>query len=212
MGPGTEIVKMQNVRAVLFDLDNTLIDRDGAVGDWLLRTIDAPAVPMALKLDDNGYGDRDVFFSYLASCTGGTSDRAKSRFYEEILPFQRLNRGTSHLLDRIHGRIIIGIGSNGRTSMQMKKIAVTGLGKWTPEIIISESVGFKKPDPAFFDAACRILGVAREFTLMVGDHPINDIQGGKRAGLLTCWLRTPHYVAAPEADFIIDSLSELDIP
>jgi putative hydrolase of the HAD superfamily len=165
IGPGIETVTVQDVCAVLFDLDNTLIDRDGAVGDWLLRTIGAPSVHKALKLDDNGYGDRDAFFSYVASCTGWTSEKAKASFYEGILPLQRLNRGASQLLDRIHGRIIIGIGSNGRTSMQMDKIAATGLGKWTPKIIISESVGCKKPDPAFFESACRSLGVASEFTL-----------------------------------------------
>ena len=43
----------------------------------------------------------------------------------------------------------------------------------------------KKPDPHILIKACRDLDVYPENTAMVGDRPLSDILGGKRAGMVT---------------------------
>lgn len=50
-------------------------------------------------------------------------------------------------------------------------------------LVISSRVGFRKPHPAFYSAACRSLGLAAGSVLCVGDDPENDVRGAERAGL-----------------------------
>jgi putative hydrolase of the HAD superfamily len=65
-----------------------------------------------------------------------------------------------------------------------------GVVKGLPELkdcldslVISSEVGFRKPHPSFFRAACAHLGLAPENVLCVGDDPENDVRGAIRAGL-----------------------------
>ena len=56
-------------------------------------------------------------------------------------------------------------------------------------ICISESVGAKKPDKAFFDKAQQLFDVKFDNqTLVVGDSLSSDIQGGINAGIDTCYV------------------------
>jgi putative hydrolase of the HAD superfamily len=65
-----------------------------------------------------------------------------------------------------------------------------GVVKGLPELkdrleslVISSEVGFRKPHPSFFRAACAQLGLAPENVLCVGDDAENDVRGAIRAGL-----------------------------
>jgi len=50
-------------------------------------------------------------------------------------------------------------------------------------LIISSEVGYRKPHPNFYKAACASLGLPPERVLCVGDDPENDVLGPERAGL-----------------------------
>ena len=50
-------------------------------------------------------------------------------------------------------------------------------------MVISSEVGYRKPHPAFYHAACRSLDLPAECVLSVGDDPENDVNGPVRAGL-----------------------------
>ena len=50
-------------------------------------------------------------------------------------------------------------------------------------LVISSEVGFRKPHPSFFQAACAQLGLPPDKVLCVGDDPENDVRGAIRAGL-----------------------------
>lgn len=49
--------------------------------------------------------------------------------------------------------------------------------------VISSEVGYRKPHPAFYQAACRSLGLPPNQVLCVGDDVENDVHGPRRAGL-----------------------------
>jgi putative hydrolase of the HAD superfamily len=57
---------------------------------------------------------------------------------------------------------------------------VSGLGG---ALVISSEVGYRKPHPAFYRAACESLGLPPERVLFVGDDLENDVLGPTRAGL-----------------------------
>ena len=50
-------------------------------------------------------------------------------------------------------------------------------------LIISSEVGYRKPHPNFYRAACASLGLPADRVLCVGDDPENDVLGPERAGL-----------------------------
>jgi putative hydrolase of the HAD superfamily len=73
--------------------------------------------------------------------------------------------------------------TNGFNDIQWVKIEGAGMRHFFQEIITSEVAGHKKPALGFFDYALKIAGVTPDEALMVGDHPIVDIQGAAEAGI-----------------------------
>jgi FMN hydrolase / 5-amino-6-(5-phospho-D-ribitylamino)uracil phosphatase len=84
------------------------------------------------------------------------------------------------------------------------------------EIATSGEWGIAKPDPRFFARVLELAGTAPSETVYVGDHPANDAQPAKAAGLRAAHLRRGPWghlwsgtVDAAAADWQIDSLHDL---
>jgi putative hydrolase of the HAD superfamily len=74
----------------------------------------------------------------------------------------------------------------------------------------SDELGIRKPDPRVFQTTLSALGVGAAEAVHVGDDPVADVAGAKRAGLRAVYVRRK--VGAPEvaaADATIGSLREL---
>jgi len=203
---------MDGIRAVIFDLDNTLIDRDLAMASWLAGVVPPGHLSRLLTLDASGYGDRDTFFATVALGSGLSEEQARTRFQKEFPLHMRLKDGAGPLLDRLAPRYDLALATNGRSAMQRAKIAAVHLADRFQVIAISQEVGSAKPEAAYFRSVVHHLGCEPAETLMVGDHPGNDIDGAAACGLRTCWLRTPGYPEPSHADLIIEHLSELPLP
>ena len=55
-------------------------------------------------------------------------------------------------------------------------------------MFLSEEVGYEKPDERFFQKVFETIGPEkRPRTLIIGDSLTSDIEGGRRAGIKTCW-------------------------
>lgn len=99
--------------------------------------------------------------------------------------------GARDLLDALHGRVKLGIITNGFTALQQIRLERTGFRDYFDLLIISEQFGVPKPDRKIFDHALAQMGQphpSRDRVLMVGDTLESDILGGINAGLPTCWL------------------------
>ena len=57
------------------------------------------------------------------------------------------------------------------------------LAAWADRLVLSTEVGYRKPHPAFYRAACVRLGLPPGRVLCVGDDPEHDVRGPERAGL-----------------------------
>ena len=101
--------------------------------------------------------------------------------------------GAVSLVNALHGKVKMGIITNGFTSLQQIRLERTGLRDRFDLLVISEEVGVAKPDPRIFDYALEQAGSPdRSRVLMVGDTAESDILGGINAGLSTCWLNAHH--------------------
>jgi len=76
-------------------------------------------------------------------------------------------------------------------------------------IISGEDTARTKPDPEPFLLAAERLGVRPEECVFVGDKPFTDIDGGRAAGMKTVLLKRRDWGVRERADYTIKSLAEL---
>lgn len=98
--------------------------------------------------------------------------------------------GAEQLLKALHADYRLFLVSNGTYSIQQPRIQSANIARFFEKIFISETVGFNKPDKAFFDAVfAEIPQFQKEKAVIIGDSLSSDIQGGKNAGITTVWLQ-----------------------
>lgn len=218
------------VAALLFDLDNTLFDRDRAVRRWAedfararLALADddeacAEAVAYALALDACGYGAKPPMFAALKArypALSASVEELVDAFYRQVPTYATLDVGAQRLLDALErARVPFGIVTNG-SRYQLHTIQALGLDARTRCILVSDLVGCRKPDAATFAAAAARLAVQPGAVLFVGDNPETDVWGAHRAGMRTAWLQRdrgqvwPATIAKRCADLTIGALDDL---
>jgi HAD superfamily hydrolase (TIGR01549 family) len=205
------------VRAVLFDLDNTLYDHQFALRAAVaaLRRSDARlrAVPFAeLMARDQAALDtvhrdlvltgrlgpdaariermRALYASVGAKIGRAEASRRARQRRAAYLASERAVPGAGPLLRRLRGEgIRVGVVTNNLVKEQVAKLRRTGLYRLVDVLTISEEVGATKPDPRIFQVALERLGAKAASTVMVGDSWEADILGGLTSGLGVVWLR-----------------------
>ena len=101
--------------------------------------------------------------------------------------------------------------TNGTKYAQTIKLARSGLDKLLSPIFISDDIGAEKPSARFFEAVFASLdGIAPEEMLIVGDSLTSDMCGGRNAGIPTCWYN-PRRLPPDDlpVDFVIEDLAEV---
>jgi putative hydrolase of the HAD superfamily len=79
--------------------------------------------------------------------------------------------------------IAVCVGSNFDARLRGVVRGLPELKSRMESLVISSEVGYRKPHPSFFHAACAQLGLPPASVLCVGDDPENDVRGAIRAGL-----------------------------
>ncbi|HXE56562.1 MAG TPA: HAD family hydrolase [Gemmatimonadales bacterium] len=190
------------VRAVLFDVGNTLLTLDyprlargvaGVAGVPVSVDGLVAAAPTAARaLEGGGADDRDravVYLETLLRLVGvppGAMGAVRSRLAElhrERHLWTGVASGTAEALDRLRrsGRRL-GVVSNGDGRVD-GALAAAGLRRFFEVVVDSRQVGVEKPDPRIFHAALERLGVRPPEALYVGDVYEVDVLGARAAGM-----------------------------
>lgn len=172
------------LRAVLFDLDNTLIDRDRAFRACVTsRFPDSEVHRELFHLDARGHGDRDALFAAWERHAGWllTQDVLASLIAVNLAPAAELLA----VLRELATKVEIGIVTNGGGAAQRRKLSAAGLDHVFPHhrVWVSAEVGVDKPDPAIFQRVCDALGIPPEHCLYIGDYEPHDRIGPAGAGM-----------------------------
>jgi putative hydrolase of the HAD superfamily len=211
------------IKAVLFDLDGTLLDRDESVKKFIYHQYDRlnrivgripreTYIKRFIDLDQRGYVWKDKVYQRLVEefqITAMTWEELLqdylSEFKNHCVPFPNL----ISTLDKLKSRDIrLGMITNGRGQFQLDNIRALGIEKYFDTILISEWEGIKKPDPEIFKRALKQLKIAAPQSIFVGDHPENDVIAAQNVGMKGIWKKDPQWESI-EADYIVDDLAEL---
>lgn len=201
------------IRAVLFDVDDTLVDHDRAQRAGLVAALSADGV----DADDNAHARWrelvDASFSrYLAgelsfveqrrvrvrAMTGDAMDddqvdawvarsvagfEAALALYDDVLP----------MLDALRALpgVRLGAFSNVDGDFTRRKLGIVGILDRFEVVLGTSDVAAPKPSPQPFWALCRALSVAPSQALHVGDRWHVDAAAAAHAGLVGVWLDRP---------------------
>lgn len=91
------------------------------------------------------------------------------------------------VLTHLHGRHKLAIISNGIGEAQRSRLAAGGMNHFFDALIISDEVGYWKPDKKIFDEALKRLGIDRTEALFIGDSLRDDYHGAINAGIDFCY-------------------------
>ena len=203
------------IRAVLFDLDDTLIDfqysrRRG------LRAVQALMPGLArIPLEElELVHDEQLHANYLSTLDGSLSDddarvermrgicrryglkpeggalaAAAESYAREQQAHRRVVPGVPELLQALRGRVRLGVVTNGPSARQREKLTFCGIRAGELQALaISAEVGANKPSPAIFRRALAGLAVEPGQVVMVGDSWENDVLGALESGMAAVWL------------------------
>ena len=214
-------------KAILFDLDNTLMDREALFRrvaqtfyeEHLSVMAKAPqehVMKMLIRWDEDGFSDRNAMLQrWLNEWPGiGMTLDSLTRWYRSSMdrktePDPEINKFLADLNER---GLTWGIVTNGGTSSQRSKCKAAGLEKLAQFIIVSEEAGYEKPDPRIFRDSLRLIGLsAPRDVIFVGDSPNADIDGSKRFGMQAAWIRRGRRYPAglKSPDHVIDKVTDL---
>ncbi|WP_088090467.1 HAD family hydrolase [Bacillus sp. OV166] len=213
------------IKAVIFDLDGTLLNRDESVKMLINSQYDRlnklvghipkeKYVTRFIELDNRGYVWKDKVYQQLVNefeITEITWEELLqdyiSQFKNNCIPFPNL---VSMLEELRSNNLVLGMITNGKGQFQMDNIKALGIKKYFETILVSEWEGKKKPDPQIFKRALDQLNVLPNESLFVGDHPDNDVKAAQNVGMKGIWKKDFQWNNV-EADFIVNDLAELPL-
>lgn len=194
------------IRAIIFDIDNTLMDfmrmKRAAVDSAVDAMIDAglkmPKEKMVQIIFDvywqEGVEDQNIFDKVLLKEFGSVDPKILAA---GILGYRRAKEGTMTLYPHVKmtltelmkaGVRMVVISDAPRLPVWLRIVGL-GLHHYFDHVITFDDTRHKKPSPVPFQMALDYLGTKPEETLMVGDWAERDIAGAKALGIKTAWAK-----------------------
>lgn len=201
---------MAAVKAILFDLDDTLwpinpiIDRaERIMYAWMEQHIPATACLVsiesmrarrqALMQSDPIYQIdlrrlRHAVLMHACAESGddpAMADKALEVFStarNEVAPFRDVLLSLAVLKERY----LLGSVTNGVADLD-----AIGIAHFFQISVAAYQLGVAKPDPSIFHLACERLHITPAEAVYVGDDPVLDVQGAQGIGMRAVWMRRP---------------------
>ncbi len=213
------------IRAVLFDLDGTLLDTVGGIARALnaalaelhlaplpvpsVRTMIGRGSPELVRRASAHYGLTDsaqqaallqrYYAHYEQECQSGT----QAPVYPQVMATLGALRKSAHQL---------GVVTNKQRQMSVDLLRRAGMLDDFAVVVGGDCCERRKPDPEPLHFACERLGVTVSQTLMVGDSR-NDVLAARAAGMRIVCVSYGYNEAEPASklgcDVLIDSLAQL---
>jgi putative hydrolase of the HAD superfamily len=218
------------IRAVIFDIDNTLTDFmkmkraavDSAVEGMIDAGLKVEKAQMVEKIFEiywkDGVEDQKIFDKVLLKEYGKIDYKIMAA---AIVGYRRAKAGTMALYPHVGltltelmkmGIKMVVISDAPRVEVWLRIVGL-GLHHYFDHVITSEDTGHKKPSPEPFQKALEVLGTKPSETIMIGDWADRDIVGAKGLKIRTAWAKYGNtFETKPSesgAEFELDDIYQL---
>ncbi|NNG67852.1 HAD family hydrolase [Caldanaerobacter subterraneus] len=211
-----------NVKAVIFDLDGTLIDSKKDIviaANRAFSEFNLPTLPEEILASFIGNGAEAVIKGGLGEKNMHLFDRVFSRFEkiygESCTNYTSLFPGVRETLNFLKERKInIGIATLKRRILTEKILQHFRIEKYFSAVLCLEDVKNIKPHSEIIEKLLQKINNVPEETLYIGDSEV-DVLCGKNARVYTCAVTYGtgdlQFIVALQPDFIITDLTKLII-
>jgi putative hydrolase of the HAD superfamily len=192
------------IKGILFDLDNTLIDRQAAADAKVRKLVDElfpqlqdepvereNIVQKLLTWDEYGSIPKIHMYSMLAKEYGLSQEQVDALcqdWYDTFGDYTVVFPQARRVVEQLKKKYKVGIVTNGNSHMQRRKLELCGLADLFEVIVISGEFKAHKPDVEIFLEGARQLELPPEEIAFVGDTFFTDIIGAYRAGMQPIWI------------------------
>ncbi|ERM92443.1 haloacid dehalogenase [Caldanaerobacter subterraneus subsp. yonseiensis KB-1] len=211
-----------NVKAVIFDLDGTIIDSKKDIviaANMAFSEFNLPTLSEEILASFIGKGAESVIKMGLGEKNMHLFDRVFDRFEkiygESCTRYTSLFPGVRETLNFLKERKInIGIATLKRRILTEKILQHFRIEKYFSAVVCLEDVKNIKPHPEVIRKLLQKMNNVPEETLYIGDSEV-DVLCGKNAGVYTCAVTYGtgdlQSIVALQPDFIITNLTKLNI-
>jgi phosphoglycolate phosphatase len=204
------------LKAVIFDLDGTLVD---SAPDLMLATnhvlarLERRPITMAEVRSFVGHGAKALIARGCAATGEAIDDTTLTFYHAEFLRYYEKNiavnsaafPGVVALLERCAASgIKMGVCTNKVEGLSVRLLQALGMAKYFGAIVGPDTINISKPDPAPYLEAVRRLGVMAEDSIMVGDSETDILTA--RAAAVPIIAVTFGYTVKPVSEFGPDHL------
>jgi len=221
---------MKEYKAILFDLDMTLLDFSQGEYNALCRTLERYGVEVDRNMHrryssinqalwlrhERGEISREdisrLRFTRFLGEIGLHEDPMKiDREYKENISYEAiLMDGAKETVEFLSDKYDLYVISNGTDFIQRRRMQISGLMPYFKEIVTSEQAGAPKPESEFFDYLFKRELLFPDEVLIVGDSLTSDILGGVNYGVDTCLVsKEPDELSDIEPTYTIEKLTDL---
>lgn len=218
------------IKAILIDIDNTLLDFNGSAylaikNGFNERQLDFNENVMSVfhsvndflwgKIEKGGFTKDELFdvrwnmiFEKLGIAADGHEFETYFRRYlfDSALPIE----GALDLLEYLSSKYKIYSASNGASAQQINRLTNAGMIGYMQAVFTSQSLGVQKPNNVFFEKCLNLMNCTNEEVVMIGDSLSADICGAKKVGIKTCFYAPKCDVHFHDcADMIVKHLSDI---
>jgi putative hydrolase of the HAD superfamily len=223
------------IKAVLFDLDDTLFDHRGCARDALAAVHQSHPRLREVPFDALEHAHAGLLeelhvevmlgrmpletarverFRRLLEAAGTPPDpslaAAAAAIYRDTYRAARRGMsGAAGLLAAIAARARIAVVSNNLLEEQQDKLRTCGLDRFVDVLVVSEEAGVSKPHPVIFRLTLDRLNVSPDEAVMIGDSWEADVAGARAAGIRAIWFN-PLGAPAPAGEVAVTELRSLD--
>lgn len=181
---------MARIRAVLFDIDGTLLDSNDAHAHAWLDSLRGHGknVPFEQVRSKIGMGADELLRAVAGVDPGSVegesiADRRGAIFRAHYLPDLGPFHGARVLVDRLRSRglVIAAVSSSSRSDVA-DLLRAAGVADLVDVVVSTDDADRSKPDADLVEIALDRAGVTASEALMIGDTPY-DVEAGQRAGV-----------------------------
>ncbi len=217
------------IKALLIDIDDTLLDFAKCAENAMKLAFEEEGLPFSDDVQEkfhfvnnrlwreieNGTLTREglslIRWNKIFSLLGIEHDgvQTENAFKKYLAESAEKIDGASEMLEYLKGKYLLAAASNGPWREQVSRMKKAEIFDYFDYIFISEKVGYSKPDIRFFDECKKAFDLPGNEIMMIGDSVNADIDGARKAGIITCFFDFHASGTECQANMRIQKLSDL---